>query len=286
MVDHVPVVPDLIYDVGLHKGEDTAYYLAKGYRVVAFEANEQLVDHCRARFARAAPRLTIVHGAITDSEKARVPFYRHPLTAWGTINEDWVERNRVLADAQQVEEVPAVRLADVIRTTGMPSFMKIDIEGSDLICLRELLTFEHRPVSLSIESNKTEWSRLVEEFSLLDELGYDRFAVTQQATIPRSEVQTQTLDGSTLRYRFEHASSGGFGSDVDQWVDREAALRRYRRIFMGYRARSRLVRGKTLHRALAKVQMTTHRPLPGWFDTHAANGGRLDPPVFWKDSSG
>ncbi len=29
------MIPDLIYDVGMHDGEDTAYYLARGYRVVA-----------------------------------------------------------------------------------------------------------------------------------------------------------------------------------------------------------------------------------------------------------
>lgn len=43
---------DLIYDVGLHRGEDTDYYLQKGFRVVAVEANPQLVDECTARFAR------------------------------------------------------------------------------------------------------------------------------------------------------------------------------------------------------------------------------------------
>ena len=44
---------DLIYDVGMHKGEDTDYYLQKGFRVVAFEANPDLVNLCRTRFANA-----------------------------------------------------------------------------------------------------------------------------------------------------------------------------------------------------------------------------------------
>jgi len=35
---------DLIYDVGLHKGEDAEFYLRKGFRVVAFEADSDLVD--------------------------------------------------------------------------------------------------------------------------------------------------------------------------------------------------------------------------------------------------
>ena len=35
---------DLIYDVGMHNGADTAFYLAKGFRVVAVEANPELVQ--------------------------------------------------------------------------------------------------------------------------------------------------------------------------------------------------------------------------------------------------
>jgi len=30
---------NLVYDVGMHTGQDTAYYLFKGYDVVAIEAN-------------------------------------------------------------------------------------------------------------------------------------------------------------------------------------------------------------------------------------------------------
>ncbi len=33
---------DLIYDVGMHKGEDADYYLKKGFRVIGFEAIPEL----------------------------------------------------------------------------------------------------------------------------------------------------------------------------------------------------------------------------------------------------
>ena len=41
---------DLIYDVGMHQGEDTDYYLKKGFRVIAFEAEPNLVASCQKRF--------------------------------------------------------------------------------------------------------------------------------------------------------------------------------------------------------------------------------------------
>ena len=61
---------DLIYDVGMHKGEDTEFYLRKGFRVIAFEANPELVDLCRVRLKRFIEQgqLKIVEGAIVDTD--------------------------------------------------------------------------------------------------------------------------------------------------------------------------------------------------------------------------
>src|SRR5690348_14148592 len=93
------VEEDLVFDVGLHRGQDTAYYLAMGYRVVAFEANPDLVREFRSRFASAIEkgRLTIVEGAIARSEESWVPFYKplrtEPLdmTLMGSTDPKWLK---------------------------------------------------------------------------------------------------------------------------------------------------------------------------------------------------
>jgi hypothetical protein len=41
-----------VYDFGMNNGDDVAYYLAKGFRVVGVEANSSLVDKCRIRFQK------------------------------------------------------------------------------------------------------------------------------------------------------------------------------------------------------------------------------------------
>jgi FkbM family methyltransferase len=282
--DEVALVDDLVYDVGAHKGEDTAFYLAKGYRVVAFEANGELIRSCERRFAAeiAAGRLTLVEGAVTDSDAPTVRFYRHPLSTWGTTSDEMVTRNLMVAASEAVD-VPAVHFADKLRETGMPSFMKIDIEGSDMLCLQALLEFERRPQSVSVESHKTDWSRIEEEFALLARLGYDRFAVVQQGDIPGRSLRTQKLDGSPLTFCFEQDSSGPFGADVGPWLSRSTAIARYKRVFLAYRligARSRLRRtrvGRKLHGwALRRLD----RPLPGWYDTHAARSSDWSSPTF------
>jgi FkbM family methyltransferase len=285
----VQLVEDLVYDVGAHKGEDTAFYLAKGYRVVALEANGELIRGCERRFATeiGEGRLTLVEGAVTDSEEPTVRFYRHPLSTWGTTSDEMVARNLMVAASEAVD-VPAVRFAELLRETGMPSFMKIDIEGSDMLCLQALLEFEQRPQSLSIESHKTDWGRIEQELALLERLGYDRFAVVQQGDIPGKSLQTRKLDGSPLTFRFEEHSSGPFGSDVGPWLSHAAAIAQYKRVFLAYRligAKSRLRQtrvGRKLHGwALRRFK----RPLPGWYDTHASRSDDQGAPTFAASSS-
>jgi hypothetical protein len=43
---------NLIYDVGVHDGSDTAYYLSLGYRVVGIEASPVMIDLLKERFIR------------------------------------------------------------------------------------------------------------------------------------------------------------------------------------------------------------------------------------------
>ena len=62
--------PDLIYDVGLHNGTDTAYYLHKGFRVVAIDANPVLVAAAQDRFRAeiANGRLMVLNIGIAEKQ--------------------------------------------------------------------------------------------------------------------------------------------------------------------------------------------------------------------------
>jgi hypothetical protein len=170
-------------------------------------------------------------------------------------------------------EVPAVDFRAAIHEHGMPHYLKIDIEGSDRVCLQGLRDFDHRPAYVSLESEKKRFPDLVAEFDLLEALGYDRFAVVQQAGIQAHPTTTTKVDGTTVSYTFEPDASGSFGVDVGPWVTREEALARYRRVFRRYRLfgddsyLQRTAAGRMLR---AQLEKRLRRPLPGWYDTHAA----------------
>jgi FkbM family methyltransferase len=262
----------LIYDVGLHRGEDSAYYLALGYRVVGFEANPELVSHCRERFACDIEegRFILVDGAITAGSVGRVSFFRHPDSVFGTTSTAWATRNERLGVSQAID-VPAVDFAECLRQFGVPYFLKVDIEGADRLCFEALYTVSERPVYLSLESEKVDFDALVEEFDMLADLGYNRFAVVQQAAITRIDNATR-IDRSHTPYTFERDTSGPFGQDIGPWLSRDEALARYRSIFRLYRLlgdHSWVRRTRTTRAILIRAGHLLHVPLPGWYDTHA-----------------
>ena len=150
------LVPDLVFDVGMHRGEDTRYYLRKGFRVVAFEANPELVAAAHREFATeiAGGRLRIVSGAITAEGRDSVPFYVHSrMSLWGTTAARQAGRNAVMGTSARIT-VPAVDFARCLREHGVPHYLKSDIESADMVCLEGLLEIEpqHRPRYTSIEA--------------------------------------------------------------------------------------------------------------------------------------
>ena len=68
--------PKLIYDVGMHNGDDTAYYLWRGFRVVAIEPNPELVATAANRFRREieAGYLKILNVGVA-AEEGELPFW-------------------------------------------------------------------------------------------------------------------------------------------------------------------------------------------------------------------
>jgi FkbM family methyltransferase len=266
-----------VFDVGLHDGADTDYYLKKGFSVVAFDADADHVARGRARFAKeiASGRLRIVEGAIASPAAGNyVEFYKNLTKSdWGTIEKEWAERNRRLDTEIVTIRVPRVDMDETFNTFGVPQYLKIDIEGADRLILSSLEKQRDRPTYISIESEKSEWSNLVEEMTILRDLGYRKFRPIQQSTIPGSQISTRTLSGQELRYTFARHSSGAFGDDVRlPWLSFDDCLNEYRRIFRWYRWVGDAAFFRRLGGTGKLVNGVGHLirvPLPGWYDTHA-----------------
>jgi FkbM family methyltransferase len=268
----------LVFDIGLHKGEDTNFYLKKGYKVIAFEASPDLVQLCKIRFEDqiAEGRLIIVEGAITSEVgPGPIRFYKNDKNSvFGTINPDWNERNEAVGSGGTMIEVNRIDIAACLEKFGVPHYMKIDIEGADTVVLDALKSFDERPVYVSIESNKVDLAEIRKELDVFRALGYEKFAAVQQADIPNRRISTTDLNGKPFTFTFEKYSSGPFGDDLRRpWLSADECMAAYGEIFKSYRAfgdRSmfRKIPGGLPVRKL--LEIVWGRPLPGWYDTHAA----------------
>jgi FkbM family methyltransferase len=269
----------LVYDVGMHRGEDTDFYLKKGFRVAGFEADPALADFCRRRFSDfiADGKLVVIEGAIVDpadigSSGNTVFFKNLKRTVWGTASPEWAERNRKLGSEFVITEVAAVSFTDCLSRLGIPYYLKTDIEGMDLVCLKSLSGFTKRPEYISIESDKVSFDNLMMEFRLLAQLGYDSFQIVNQSKVANQKEPPDSKEGHNVGYKFIRGASGLFGNDLekDSWKTEDECLADYRRIFEGYKwlgDGSRLnksVAGRMIARVLSRIT-----GIPGWYDTHA-----------------
>lgn len=233
--------PDVIYDVGANNGDDTAYYLLKGYRVVAVEADPKLADALRTRFAREIDdgRAFILNCAV-GAEDGEVTFY---------VNQNHsILSSLILPDTSpdpwKSHRIASRKLSSLVSEYGAPHFIKIDIEGADDIVLADMSGTGIRPEFISVEVHSAI------PLCHLGVMGYSKFRLVNCARIGKaaSPVSIRTREGGARTRLFPEHSSGPFGEDLNaEWHDLDA-------IMLLYGAR-RTVYG------------------PGWFDIHATGAG-------------
>jgi hypothetical protein len=109
--------------------------------------------------------------------------------------------------------VPAITFSSLIETYGTPHYVKIDIEGSDLLCIEDLLELNERPPFVSFERSPSLGQQL-KELRLLKQLGYLRFQLVDQHRVPSQVSPLPAREGTYIDDRFEYGSSGLFGAEL------------------------------------------------------------------------
>ena len=172
------MVPDLIYDVGLHNGADTAYYLHRGFRVVAIDANPVLTTATQHRFEKeiAAGKLKVLNIGIAETEGTLSFWVNEANDTQSSFNEARAKRYGPCHEIR----VPCIPLSAVMAEQGVPCYMKVDIEGYDYLCIRALNS-DDLPKYISVELDRDH--ELVEE---LRQLGYQKFKIINQLTFTGS----------------------------------------------------------------------------------------------------
>jgi FkbM family methyltransferase len=247
----------------MHNGDDTAYYLHQGFRVVAVEADPTLVEQAARRFAEAVRlgRLAILNVGIAEKAGSAPFWISDECTIWNSFDRRIAARNGSRHHAIVVE---TRRFADILDEFGTPHYLKVDIERYDEVCVRGLggrplprfMSVEAECVGDNEEIGEAESLATLE---LLHEIGYRKFKLISQeeftaATrsdvlmLMRRAVRSATcgklrvlgleriarewLPESRLRrkhrYQFPYGSSGPWGEEANgRWLRFEQARRLY-----------------------------------------------------------
>lgn len=169
----------LIFDIGFHNGDDTAYYLSCGHDVVAIEANPVLAEDGRRRFPSEieSGRLTLVNCGLWDQTGSKLAFFVNDTdSGWSSFVSELGQRGGKYHEIQ----IECTTAAALFEKYGVPWYLKVDIEGSDKIVVGAL-TKRNAPQYLSceLEHNSSALDRL-------SECGYSRFKLINQETFTQS----------------------------------------------------------------------------------------------------
>jgi len=158
-------------------------------------------------------RLEILNFGITDG-RGEVEFWVSEKSVWSSFDSGAATREG--RTATQIV-VPTISFGEILERYREPLFVKIDIEGNDALCFRDMARSSIRPKHVSFEGNSTG----VEDISLLASIGYDRFKCIRQNDFreltPRNtwwQVQVQAVWVQLLDVDRELSCNG-----LGEWFD-------------------------------------------------------------------
>ncbi len=218
---------NLIFDLGFHNGDDTDFYLKKGFNVIAIEANPDLVSEGIKGLQKYIDekRLVLINKAVSD-KAGMINFYIHPTKSdWSSCDQNMAESD---GSKSKVVSVETVSLIDLCKEFGTPRYVKVDTEGCEVMIAKQLSNLENKPQFISFETSKQSYTEI---FSWLYVAEYKKFQLVNQLNNPgRKPEETQTVfEGKKIDYQFTKYSSGFFGNDLpnDKWLSYEESLTRY-----------------------------------------------------------
>lgn len=226
------MIKDLIFDIGAHVGRDTEFYAMKGFRVVAVEAN----PYCCAKFKENLHKyiedqsVLLIEKAIADKPNKRIDFFVNSgHDDWGTVDKGW---NAKYCNTLEKVSVKTETVDSLTAKYGNPYYMKIDVEGTDALCIQQLKGKE-LPLYLSAElltynNLDAGVANCIDVIHSLLDVGYTKFQLVDQSIHEQTKCLFPPKEGRFAYYDFDGYCSGLFGKELTgEWVGIKDILFQY-----------------------------------------------------------
>jgi len=206
----------------MHNGDDTAYYLKKGYKVIAVEANPTFFNFNQAQFADEVNKgqLVILSSALVPSDYGQPTITLHI----DPDHLDWssLESGRAKSYSQHVT-VNCMTLKSLYLQFGIPEYMKMDIEATEYTILEDIHKQDlARPKYISVEASDKR------SLPMLKKLGYSLFKWSNQNKRDWKCYFPSKHKQYFQPQRWTDCCSGPWGEDLaGEWMDYEAIQRVY-----------------------------------------------------------
>jgi FkbM family methyltransferase len=130
---------DLVFDVGAHNGEKSAWFLRRGARVVCVEPQPAMVARLKSRFADNGDVVIVPKGLGRAPGRLEMSINsQQPVLS--TFSEDWKTGRFAGLTWDKKVEVEITTLDQLVFAHGVPRYTKIDVEGFEAEVLSGLST--------------------------------------------------------------------------------------------------------------------------------------------------
>lgn len=202
----------LVFDVGANRGNYTKLFLQKGASVISVEPQKECIAFLKLRFGfnKKVKIVPVGAGAKPGEQK----FFISSSDATSSMNPTWVDKvkaskrfSRWNVEWEKTVTVQLTTLDLLIKKFGVPSYIKIDVEGFEMEVLKGLtqpienISFEYTLPEMKNEAiNCVNYLGSIGSYSFRSELTGDNQYVSHEAILAEINAmcESQTLHNGDI----------------------------------------------------------------------------------------
>ena len=162
---------DLFFDVGAHIGDKSHQFLNKKLEVIMIEPLPKCVEELKLKF-KNNKNIKILQKALGKKKGSTTLMINTKVPTISTMSDHWrkgrfsnqVWDNKILVEVTTLDEL--------IKTYGLPSYIKIDVEGFELDVL---LGLTQKAGIISFEFTSEFFDHSINCLNYLQKIGYEKF---------------------------------------------------------------------------------------------------------------